>query len=158
MERLCWNKGFEDLRGMNSLLHGAQENRMENRNNPGKRLLDKDLIRKINAIVGPENVLSSREDLICYGYDATNLEVLPGLVVFPKSVKEISEILILANKNKFPVVPRGMGTGFSGGSFARSRRGCSGDDPVESDSRDRYGKPDRHGGAGSHHRGLPEGG
>ena len=90
---------------------------MENRNNPGKRLLDKGLIKKINAIFGPENVLSSREDLTCYGYDATNLEFLPGLIVFPKSVKEISEILALANQHKFPVVPRGMGTGFSGGSI-----------------------------------------
>ena len=79
--------------------------------------MDKNLVRQIEAIVGKENVLSSIEDLICYGYDATNLEVLPGLVVFPNSAKEISEILILANKNRFPVVPRGMGTGFSGGSL-----------------------------------------
>ena len=79
--------------------------------------MDKNLVRQIEAIVGKENVLSSIEDLICYGYDATNLEVLPGLVVFPSSAKEISEILILANKNRFPVVPRGMGTGFSGGSL-----------------------------------------
>ena len=79
--------------------------------------LDKNLVRQIEAVVGKENVLSSIEDLICYGYDATNLEVLPGLVVFPSSAKEISEILILANKNRFPVVPRGMGTGFSGGSL-----------------------------------------
>jgi glycolate oxidase len=90
---------------------------MENRNNTAKRLLDKGLIKEITAIFGPENVLSSREDLTCYGYDATNLEFLPGLIAFPNSVKEISEILILANKHQFPVVPRGMGTGFSGGSI-----------------------------------------
>ena len=89
----------------------------ENNGRKGYCDLDKNLVRQIEAIVGKENVLSSIEDLICYGYDATNLEVLPGLVVFPNSAKEISQILILANKNRFPVVPRGMGTGFSGGSL-----------------------------------------
>jgi glycolate oxidase len=83
----------------------------------GYRRLDKNLIRQIEDIVGKDNVLSSKEDLICYGYDATNLEALPNLVVFPGKVEEISAILKLANKHRFPVVPRGMGTGFSGGSI-----------------------------------------
>ena len=57
---------------------------MEQKNNSRKGYcdLDKNLVRRIEAVVGKENVLSSIEDLICYGYDATNLEVLPGLVVF----------------------------------------------------------------------------
>jgi glycolate oxidase len=83
----------------------------------GYRRLDKNLIRQIEDIVGKDNVLSSKEDLICYGYDATNLEALPNLVVFPGKVEEVSAILKLANKHRFPVVPRGMGTGFSGGSI-----------------------------------------
>jgi len=81
------------------------------------RQIDKTLIRRIEQIAGRENVLSSREDLLCYGYDATNLEVMPDLVVFPGTVNEISQLLKLANEQKFPVVPRGMGTGFSGGSI-----------------------------------------
>jgi glycolate oxidase len=80
------------------------------------RPLDKDLVLRIEKIVGKENVLSSREDLITYGYDATNLEVMPELVVFPGATKEVSQLLQLANEHPFPVVPRGMGTGFSGGS------------------------------------------
>lgn len=79
--------------------------------------MDKDLIRQIEKIVGKGNTLSSKEDLICYGYDATNLEFIPDLVVFPSRSNEISEILRLANRYRFPVVPRGMGTGFSGGSI-----------------------------------------
>lgn len=81
------------------------------------RPLDKGLIRQIEGIIGKEHVLSSKEDLICYGYDATNLEALPNLVVFPGKVEEVSAILQLANAHRFPVVPRGMGTGFSGGSI-----------------------------------------
>ncbi len=80
------------------------------------RTLDKGLIRKIRAICGEEHTLSSKEDLICYGYDATNLEGSAELVVFPGTAQEISEILQLANQHHFPVVPRGMGTGFTGGS------------------------------------------
>ncbi len=80
------------------------------------RTLDKGLAKQIKAICGEENVLSSKEDLICYGYDATNLEGPAELVVFPRTAQEVSQILQLANQHRFPVVPRGMGTGFTGGS------------------------------------------
>ena len=78
--------------------------------------LEKTFIKQIKAIVGEEHCLSSREDLICYGYDATNLDYPPDLVIFPGTVQEISEILKLANRDGFAIVPRGLGTGFSGGS------------------------------------------
>src|SRR5512136_2236269 len=80
------------------------------------RTLDKGLVNQIKAICGEENTLTSREDLICYGYDATNLEGPAELVVFPGTAQEVSQILQLANQHHFPVVPRGMGTGFTGGS------------------------------------------
>jgi glycolate oxidase len=80
-------------------------------------LLDQRLKKRLQEIVGKENALSSSEDLICYGYDATNMDALPELVVLPSSADEISEIMKLANQQRFPVVPRGMGTGFSGGSI-----------------------------------------
>jgi glycolate oxidase len=79
--------------------------------------LNKHLFKRLEKIVGKENLFSSKEDLICYGYDATNLEIQPDLVVFPTSVEQICQVLTLANENSFPVVPRGMGTGFSGGSI-----------------------------------------
>ena len=82
----------------------------------GYSALDKNRIRQIKAIVGKEHVLSSTEDLISYGYDATQIEGNPDLVAFPGSAREISEIVKLANQHRFPIVPRGMGTGFTGGS------------------------------------------
>jgi len=78
--------------------------------------LSKEVIKQIKAICGEEHTCSSKEDLICYGYDATNLEGPAELVVFPRTAGEISEILKLANQYQFPVVPRGMGTGMTGGS------------------------------------------
>jgi len=59
------------------------------------------LISRIRAICGDEHTLSSKEDLICYGYDATNLEGPAELVVFPATAQEISEILQLANEHQF---------------------------------------------------------
>jgi glycolate oxidase len=78
--------------------------------------LDERVVKQIKDICGEKHTLTSKEDLICYGYDATNLEGPVALVVFPGTAEEISEILRLANKHLFPVVPRGMGTGFTGGS------------------------------------------
>jgi len=45
------------------------------------------------------------------------LKQLPGCVVMAKSTEEISGILKFANQRQNPVVPRGSGTGLSGGSL-----------------------------------------
>ena len=77
-----------------------------------------DELKKVLAdIVGEENASFSKEDAICYSYDATNTEVLPCGVVFPSTPEEISAILKLANSEKFAVVARGAGSGFTGGSL-----------------------------------------
>lgn len=73
------------------------------------------IIKEIAAIVGPEQMLTAPEDRWTYAFDATDRERLPDLVVFPGSAAEISRILQLANTHLFPVVPRGAGTGRSGG-------------------------------------------
>jgi len=74
------------------------------------------IIKEIAAIVGPEHVLTSPEDCWTYAYDATDRAHAPEAVVFPGSAAEISQILKLANRHRFPVTPRGAGTGRSGGS------------------------------------------
>jgi len=78
--------------------------------------MDKRIIRELRKIVGKAHISSKLQDLICYSYDATNRKHLPEVVVHPASAKEISAILKLANEEKIPVVPRGAGCGFSGGS------------------------------------------
>jgi len=80
-------------------------------------VLSQNIAKELNNIAGKENITNSREDLICYSYDATNQKFLPDAVVFPKSAEEISLILKLANREAFPVIPRGAGSGFSGGSL-----------------------------------------
>lgn len=56
------------------------------------------------------------EDLACYGFDASGLEGRPALVAWPKSAGEVSEVLRYAYERDMAVVPRGAGTGMTGGS------------------------------------------
>jgi glycolate oxidase len=77
-------------------------------------------LREILAIVGEPNLLTSREEMYCYSYDASKLQGLPGCVVFPGSAGEIAELLKLANRFRFPVFPRGAGSGVVGAAVPRS--------------------------------------
>jgi glycolate oxidase len=74
------------------------------------------VIKEIAAIVGPEHLLTSQEERWTYAYDATDHAHMPEAVVFPGSAAEIAAIVRLANEHRFPVVPRGAGSGRSGGS------------------------------------------
>ena len=75
-------------------------------------------IGKLREIVGAENVLTSNEDRICYGYDGQRVECMPDAVVRPIDADQIARVMMLANDEKIVVVPRGGGTGLSGGSVA----------------------------------------
>src|SRR3989304_7021139 len=92
-------------------------------------------IKELKRALGGENVSFSKEDVLCYSYDALATPYLPDCVVFPGSVDEVSSVLKAANRFGFPVVPRGAGTGFFGGSpstqggggVCTRRRGGSGE-------------------------------
>ncbi len=79
--------------------------------------MKKNILKKIEAIVGDAHLTTAREDLMCYSYDGTGMEYMPTAVAFPGSAVEISSIMELANKELFPVIPRGAGTGMTGGSL-----------------------------------------
>ena len=81
-------------------------------------MLKKKIIQKLLKIVGEENLLTSTEDLTCYSYDAVNQKFCPEAVVFPGSAEEVAAVLKLANQEQFAVIPRGAGSGFTGGSLA----------------------------------------
>ena len=74
------------------------------------------VFRQLQSISGKSYVTKEKEELLCYSYDATGISHLPDVVVFPGSEAEISKILQLASKEKLIVVPRGTGSGMTGGS------------------------------------------
>ena len=80
-------------------------------------MIERRVVDKIKRIVGKEHVHSEPEERVCYSYDATNQSYLPDLVVFPGNAQEVSDIVKLANEEKFPVIPRGAGSGFTGGTL-----------------------------------------
>lgn len=55
------------------------------------------------------------EDLLCYAFDASGLEGRASAVVWPKSAEEVLKVVSHAAESGVPVVPRGAGTGLTGG-------------------------------------------
>ncbi|MBL7127090.1 MAG: FAD-binding oxidoreductase, partial [Dehalococcoidales bacterium] len=80
-------------------------------------MLAKSIIKDLTRIVGKDNILADLKDLVAYSYDATMRQELPDVIVFPRSTEQISAIMKLAHREKIPVVPRGAGTGISGGTI-----------------------------------------
>ena len=81
-------------------------------------MIDARQIEHLRKILGKENVLTSKEDMVAYSYDALSLSSHPAdAVVLPLNAAQISETLKFASENRIPVTPRGGGTNVSGGSI-----------------------------------------
>jgi FAD/FMN-containing dehydrogenase len=88
-------------------------------------MIDKLIQDNLGSIVGANKVLSDTIDLDRYSTDALTpsrafgiedqLNRLADVVVIPSNVAQISQIMILANETKTPVIPYGGGTGVMGG-------------------------------------------
>lgn len=79
-----------------------------------------DLVKKLKKIVGKDAVLDRAEDLMLYEYDGGVDRGTPEVVCFPQTTEQVAEIMRLATKSGVCIVPRGAGTGLSGGSIARA--------------------------------------
>ncbi len=76
--------------------------------------LRKEIVAALKKIC-KDRCFTDQESLLLYGYDATRISHQPDAVLFPVSAGEIADILKLANLHGIPVVPRGAGTGLTGG-------------------------------------------
>ncbi len=75
----------------------------------------RELIADLQAIVGERNVVWKPEDLLLYEYDGSIDRASPRVVVLPGSAQEAAESVKVANRHDAFIVPRGAGTGLSGG-------------------------------------------
>src|SRR4051812_4489834 len=83
--------------------------------------MNSQLLSELEKIVGPGGILASDDDLMVYECDAfVAAKRRPQVVVFPTSAEQVSAIVKVANRHEIPVVPRGAGTGLSGGSMAET--------------------------------------
>jgi glycolate oxidase subunit GlcD len=80
------------------------------------------LVEELRDIVGDDNVLAERDELLVYETDGLpQHKHLPRAVVFPTSTEQVSEILALLSDEGVSFAPRGAGTGLSGGALAVDR-------------------------------------
>ncbi len=82
--------------------------------------IDENTLKELENIVGRQFVITDPEKIEPYSHDFIEIEEegyisMPEVVVKPKTSGEIAEIIKLANVKKFPVTPRGAGSGLSGG-------------------------------------------
>lgn len=80
--------------------------------------IDQKILERLEKIVGRKNVISDPEKMLDYSHDEFSLldiAQIPEVVLKPRTAKEISRILKLANKEGVPITPRGGATGLCGG-------------------------------------------
>jgi glycolate oxidase len=79
--------------------------------------MDKKIIRELRAVLGRENLLTEPEDLVCYSFDGSGSCQPPQAVALPGSSEEVAAVLAIASRYAVAVVPRGAGSGMTGGSL-----------------------------------------
>jgi glycolate oxidase len=76
------------------------------------------IIADLSRMLNIDNILSHEDEIRPYETDAlAAYKQAPLLVVLPETVEQVSQILNYCNENKIKVVPRGAGTGLSGGAL-----------------------------------------
>ncbi|AHF08113.1 FAD-binding oxidoreductase [Desulfitobacterium metallireducens] len=82
-------------------------------------MLKPEALQELIQVLGQDNVLMEKEDLMTYAYDATAAmkRVLPDVVITPANTEQVAEVVKIANKYQTPIYPRGSGTNLSGGTI-----------------------------------------
>src|ERR1700682_290808 len=77
--------------------------------------LETQVIEELRRIVGRESAIASANDLRIFERAASIEGAIPDAVVLAATTDEVAEVMKVAAKHHIPVVPRGAGTGLSGG-------------------------------------------
>ncbi len=81
-------------------------------------MLKPDIVAELRTIVGDEGVIEKYEQLRTYESDGlTSFRVTPALVVLPATTEEVQGVLHICSRERITFVPRGSGTGLSGGAL-----------------------------------------
>jgi glycolate oxidase len=78
-------------------------------------MLPESLAEELRAIVGAESVIDTPNDLRIFERDGSIAGAQPDAVVLASSTEHVVQVVKVAAKHRIPVVPRGAGTGLSGG-------------------------------------------
>ena len=77
-----------------------------------------DVVKDLGNIIKNENILYHEDETRVFETDGLSAyKQKPLIVVFPENTNEVSRILEYCNRKRIKVVPRGAGTGLSGGAL-----------------------------------------
>ena len=77
------------------------------------------LIEDLHALLPADRIITDNEELFVYESDGfTIAKARPAAVVFPLTVQEVQQVCRLLVKHEAQIVPRGSGTGLTGGCVA----------------------------------------
>lgn len=74
--------------------------------------------RFFKQLLGEDNAYFDEAHRRAYSYDATRKSFLPDGVLFPRDENDVCEILKFCNTHQIIIIPRGAGSGFTGGALA----------------------------------------
>jgi glycolate oxidase len=75
----------------------------------------KQMRQDLTAMLGPDQCLFALEDRWTYAFDAGADQALPLAVVFAHTPEDVCKVMQYAGTRNIPVVPRGAGSGLTGG-------------------------------------------
>ena len=78
-------------------------------------MLSPPLIARLRSLVGDEHVRTDQHTRHLYGTDALNRGVPADVVVLPGSTADVAAVVRLCGEHRIPIVPRGLGSGYTGG-------------------------------------------
>ena len=81
-------------------------------------IIPDEFINRLKQEIGERFIFQTIERREAYNFDGTDLRYLPDLVVEPETTFQISKLMQLATIYRVPIIPRGAGTGVTGGALA----------------------------------------
>ncbi len=79
--------------------------------------MDPDARQALASAAGPDNFSDGPEDLVLHGYDASPSRHRPEAVVYAVDTAQVARVMAAATAHGVPVVPRGAGSGLTGGAI-----------------------------------------
>ena len=79
-----------------------------------------DLSHELGQVLGHENVAFDDTTRLLYATDASNYQIMPHGVVFPRQADDVSAIHELASRYQIPILPRGAATSLAGQTVGRA--------------------------------------
>ena len=80
-------------------------------------MVEERIVQELARIVGADQVSTDSADRILHAFDATQGRFLPEVVVHATTTDQVSRVVRLAHEHRIPILPRGAGSGFTGGSL-----------------------------------------